>query len=41
MRRSADQICNLDASRCTDARARLTKAEERAKNSCPACSTPT
>ncbi len=41
MRRSADEICNLDASRCTDARARLTKAEERAKSSCPACSTPT
>lgn len=42
MRKSADQICTLDATRCTDARARLTKAEERAKGACPACSsTPT
>ena len=41
MRRSADQICTLDASRCTDARARVTRAEDRAKSACPACSTPT
>ncbi|MBL9025273.1 MAG: hypothetical protein JNL21_23975 [Myxococcales bacterium] len=41
MRRSADQICTLDAQRCPDARARVTKAEERAKSACPACSTPT
>lgn len=41
MRRSAEQICTLDASRCTDARARVTRAEDRAKSACPACSTPT
>ncbi len=41
MRRSADQICSLDATRCTAAKDRLTKAEERAKQACPTCSTPT
>ena len=41
MRRSADQICGIDASRCGDARARVTKAEQRAKDACPACATPT
>ena len=41
MRRSADQICGIDASRCADARARVNKAEQRAKDACPACATPT
>jgi hypothetical protein len=41
MRRSADQICGIDASRCEGARARVTKAEQRAKDACPACATPT
>lgn len=41
MRRSADQICGIDASRCADARARVMKAEQRAKDACPACATPT
>jgi hypothetical protein len=41
MRRSADQICGIDASRCEGARARVTKAEQRAKDACPVCATPT
>lgn len=40
MRRSADRLCELssgDAGRCDDARARVTRAEGRVRDRCPAC----
>ena len=39
MRRAADGVCRLDAGRCPDAKARLARAEDRAKASCSACGT--
>jgi hypothetical protein len=39
MRRAADGVCRLDAGRCPDARARLARAEDRAKASCATCGT--
>ena len=41
MRQSATHICQLAADRCEGAQARVRKAEERAKDACPACATPT
>lgn len=42
MRRAADRVCVLDATRCGDAKTRVSGAEERAKSACPACAqTPT
>jgi hypothetical protein len=42
MRRAADHVCQLDASRCGDVKVRVSRAEERAKSACPACvATPT
>lgn len=41
MRDAAAHLCQLDASRCEGVRARVTKAEARAKDSCPACASPT
>jgi len=37
MRRAADGVCRLDAGRCPDAKARLARAEDRARASCTAC----
>ena len=41
MRRSADRLCGLsaggDAGRCDDARGRVTRAEGKVKERCPAC----
>jgi hypothetical protein len=44
IRRSADRLCELstdDPGRCKDARARVTKAEDRARGACPTCAAPT
>jgi hypothetical protein len=41
MRRSADEICKLEPARCDAARSRVSKAELRAKDACPACAAPT
>jgi hypothetical protein len=37
MRRATDGVCRLAADRCPDARARLARAEDRAKASCATC----
>jgi hypothetical protein len=42
MRTSAGHVCKLaDADRCKAAETRVRKAEERTKDACPQCATPT
>ncbi|MFO0553278.1 MAG: hypothetical protein U0271_33145 [Polyangiaceae bacterium] len=41
MRVSATELCKLDEERCPSARERLTRAETRAREACPACASPT
>lgn len=41
MRSAAAHVCELDASRCEGVKTRVEKAEQRAKDSCPSCATPT
>jgi hypothetical protein len=41
MRNAADHVCELAKDRCDDAKSRVTRAENRAKESCPLCAAPT
>lgn len=41
MRSAAAHVCELDQSRCDGVKTRVQRAEQRAKDSCPSCATPT